>query len=276
METAELLAPFERLLADVATPDAVRVIEGGGDGRAMWAAFEASGYLDALVPETAGGAALSLSDAEPLFRALGRHAVPLPVAETMAARALLAADGKPIPPGPLILITGAQPHPHADRAAVVRHDAALRPLVAVLAAAEMAGCCERLLEMSIAHANERSQFGKPIAKQQAIQHLLAVMGEQLLLARMAAQIGCAGGISPDLVSAATAKSIASTAACRIAANAHAVHGAMGITAAFDLHLYTNRLRALRLHGGSESYWAQQLGTVRLEQADMPSVHWLAG
>lgn len=268
----DLLEPFERMLASTATPAAIRAVEAGGSTDAMWDAIAESGYLDALVPEAQGGAGLSSTEIEPLLRALGRHAVPLPVAETMAARALMAAAGQPLPNGPMVLATGPQPHPHKGTV----YGENLRPLAAVLAAAEIAGCAERLLDMSIAHANDRVQFGKPIAKQQAIQHQLAVMGEQLLMARMAGQIGCAGGLHPDIRSAATAKQVASAAAAKIATIAHAIHGAMGITMDFDLHLYTRRIRALRLQAGSERYWARLLGAERLKSANVPSVAWLAG
>ena len=268
----DFLEPFERMLASAATPAAIRAVEAGGSSDAMWAAIAQSGYLDALVAEAHGGAGLSLTDVEPLLRALGRHAVPLPVAETMAARALMAEAGEMVPDGPITLRTGPHPHPHLGN----EYGINLRPIAAVLAAAEIAGCAERLLDMSIAHANDRVQFGKPIAKQQAIQHQLAVMGEQVLMARMAGQIGCASGLHPNIRSAATAKQVTSAAAGRIAAIAHAIHGAMGITADFDLHLYTRRIRALRLHAGSESYWAKLLGGERIKAADMASVAWLAG
>ena len=156
----DFLQPFERMLASAATPAAIRAIEAGGLPDAMWAAIAQSGYLDALVPEAHGGAGLSLTDVEPLLRALGRHAVPLPVAETMAARALMAEAGEVVPEGPIILHTGRLPHPHRGS----EYGENLRPLAGVLAAAEIAGCAERLLDMSIAHANDRVQFGKPDRK----------------------------------------------------------------------------------------------------------------
>src|SRR5690606_35947275 len=94
MDSNELLDPFNRLLEDVAAPLTVREIEAGGSADALWASLTESGFLDALVPESAGGAGLSLADINPLLQALGRYAVPAPVAETMVARALLAAAGQ--------------------------------------------------------------------------------------------------------------------------------------------------------------------------------------
>ena len=103
MNEVAFLDPFRRLLEDISTPEHVRAIEGGGDISAMWNALVDSGYLDALVPEAAGGVGLALRDISGLVEALGRCVMPLPVAETMAARALLAANAAEIPAGPIVL-----------------------------------------------------------------------------------------------------------------------------------------------------------------------------
>lgn len=247
---SELLEPFERMLASVAGRDI--------DPARQWHAIEASGYLDALVPESSGGAGLVLSDIEPLIRALGRHAISAPVAQTMAARALLVETEAVAPSGSLAL------GPAEER----------RSLAAVLAAAEIAGLAERMLDMSLSHANDRVQFGKPIAKLQAIQQQLAVMGEQVLMTRMASQIGCSKGLHPDAATAAIAKQVTSAAVPVIASIAHAVHGAIGITWEFDLQLYSRRMHALRLADGSEGYWAGILGRLRLEAYAQPSVDFI--
>ena len=60
---------------------------------------------------------------------------------------------------------------------------------------------------------------------------------------------------PDAVAAAAGKSVASGVAARAAGIAHAVHGAMGIAAEHDLHLFTHRLLgmayAVRIGGALE-------------------------
>ncbi|WP_226016533.1 acyl-CoA dehydrogenase [Novosphingobium sp. FKTRR1] len=103
----ELLEPFDRMLEALVTPAAVRAVEGGASAVAMWRELAASGFLDALVDEQHGGAGLSLADVQPLIAAVGARAVPLPVGETMVARALLARAGVPIPQGPIVLATSA-------------------------------------------------------------------------------------------------------------------------------------------------------------------------
>ena len=45
------------------------------------------------------------------------------------------------------------------------------------------GAADRLLEMSIAHAKQRSTFGAPLAERQAIQWMLADSATELALAR---------------------------------------------------------------------------------------------
>ena len=207
-----MLDAFEKLLDD------------GGD---LWTALGRDGWLDALKN------GVPLPEVEPLFRALGRRGIDLPVTDAMVARAA------PLP---------------ATRTGC---------LLAVLAAAEIAGGGERLLDMSLAHAGARRQFGKPLASFQAIQQQLAVLAEQVVLVRIAAQFGCAGGLDVTPERAAVAKHTASAAVPVMAGIAHAVHGAIGITAEFPLARITGRLHALRMAYGSEGYWARVLGAARL-------------
>ncbi|RZM02912.1 MAG: acyl-CoA dehydrogenase [Variovorax sp.] len=86
---------FEDILRDHCTPALVRAIEAGGSPAPLWDAIAEAGFLELLAPETAGGAALGLADLFPILHALGRHAMPLPIGETLVARALLPADAVP-------------------------------------------------------------------------------------------------------------------------------------------------------------------------------------
>jgi acyl-CoA dehydrogenase len=101
-----LAAPFERLLEAHCTPHAVRAIEvedGSEVSGKLWRAVDASGFIDTLVPEANGGAGLDLASAHGLIESAGRHALPLPLGETMIARALLANAGHAPPPEPITL-----------------------------------------------------------------------------------------------------------------------------------------------------------------------------
>lgn len=67
---------------------------------AVWAEVEQMGLPLALLSEEQGGFGLEPAETGEVLRLLGRHAVPLPVAETMAANRLLAAAGLPLVTGP--------------------------------------------------------------------------------------------------------------------------------------------------------------------------------
>ncbi len=243
----EFLDPFVRMLESTASPAHIRAIEGGASIAPLLEAVEASGYFDALVAEAHGGAGLSLAEGFHLFHALGQFLAPMQVAETMVTRA-----------------TG-----------VVSPEVSRR-IGAVVTAAALSGAADKVLAMTIDYAGQRVQFGKPIARQQAVQQQLAVMAEQVVMARIAAQIGCGHGLTPPLEIAAIAKHGASRAAVQIVAIAHAVHGAIGISEAHDLHLYTRRLSEWRSAHGSESYWAHQLGQARLSLTIPTTVDYIRG
>jgi acyl-CoA dehydrogenase len=49
----------------------------------------------------------------------------------------------------------------------------------------MAGCLERVLEMTVAYAGSRVQFGRPISRFQAVAQNLALLAEQVLQVQMA-------------------------------------------------------------------------------------------
>jgi acyl-CoA dehydrogenase len=84
---------LRQLLDDQCTPAVVRQIEASGDGAALWAHLDSSGFADALVAEAQGGAGLSLREAQGVMALCGRYTVPVPLAETMMARSVLAQAG---------------------------------------------------------------------------------------------------------------------------------------------------------------------------------------
>jgi len=133
-------------------------------------------------------------------------------------------------------------------------------LGALLSAIRIAGTLERVLDQTVAYAGERTQFGRPIAKFQAIQQQLAVLANAVVAARMATAAACAALPQPDWVwRAMAAKVICGRAAGQAAAIAHQVHGAIGFTYEHSLHFCTRRLWSWRAEYGSETHWAQQLG-----------------
>ena len=136
----------------------------------------------------------------------------------------------------------------------------------------MAGAMERLLELSLAHVNDRQQFGRSIGKFQAIQQQLSVFAERAVSARVAARIGLMGSnLTLDGRRVAIAKSVANESARASVSIAHAVHGAIGISEAHELQLYTRRLNRWQLSFGSDAYWQRRVGRSRLKSSDATGV-----
>ncbi len=135
---------------------------------------------------------------------------------------------------------------------------------------QIAGALEKILEQSVQYALDRSQFGRPIAKFQAVQHNLATLAGEVAAAGAAADLAaeaCAGP-EPGIAEVAIAKVRAGEAAGTGAAIAHQVHGAMGFTYEHSLHHATRRLWAWREEFGNEAVWATRLGQmVAAEGAD---------
>jgi alkylation response protein AidB-like acyl-CoA dehydrogenase len=356
------LEAIDDILRDLCTPAVVRAVEADGDsaqGAALWQALTQAGFMELLAPESAGGAGMSLAELYAIVACLGRHACPLPVAQTLAARllmdgaadagrisfapaAILDAEGRcvceqvpmgrvadtvlvPVPPAfgaaasdtgnasdagargpalaqdvwvlPVIASAGSaervpsgEPAAQAARlvwpaAALAQarrlpgRAAALESLAAALHAALLAGAMARVVDMTLAYCNERQQFGRPLGKFQAVQHQLAVMAEQLVAASVAAESGfqppahveaSASTAAPHPLQAAIAKARASEAALAVAQAAHALHGAIGVTAEYDLQLWTRRLHAWRHAHGSEAHWHARVGQAVLAQPLSPS------
>ncbi|MBS0337458.1 MAG: acyl-CoA/acyl-ACP dehydrogenase [Proteobacteria bacterium] len=131
---------------------------------------------------------------------------------------------------------------------------------ALLRSVQMAGALERSLEYALLYANERVQFGRPIGKFQAIQHLLAVLAGQVAASSAAADAAVeACRESPDGFMVPVAKARIGEAAGRAAEIAHQVHGAMGYTREHNLHYVTRRLWSWRDEFGNETHWQMRLG-----------------
>ncbi|MDO5624645.1 MAG: acyl-CoA dehydrogenase family protein [Pseudomonadota bacterium] len=107
MQEDDLFANAARqLLRDKCSPQVVRAIEAGGSPQALWQSLEGAGFADALVTEDAGGAGLKLAQVFSVWMLCGAHAMPVPLAETMVARALLAHTGGDQPDGSITLAEG--------------------------------------------------------------------------------------------------------------------------------------------------------------------------
>jgi acyl-CoA dehydrogenase len=127
-------------------------------------------------------------------------------------------------------------------------------------AQQMAGAMERCLDLALTYANERQQFGKPIGRFQAVQHMLAEATGQWAAAAAAAELAAAAfGNEAFPLAAAVAKARCGEAAGKVAEVCHQVHGAIGFTHEHPLHFFTRRLWAWRDEFGQEAFWQERIG-----------------
>jgi acyl-CoA dehydrogenase len=283
-----LLDQAERLFTDLIDRDLMSAAEAGKHPAALAHAIEEFGLADALVVAAEDGG-LSFGDAASVFAQLGKHVVPLPIAETLLGRAILARAGLDAVDGAIGLAADmhsplafgdqlAAPHGSISRHPRVSFDlsaitpAATAPwpdlptpelLGAMVRASQIAGAIERTLTLSIEYANTRKQFGRPIGRFQAVQQLLAKLAAEAAAARSACDVAWAtldeGG---DVVTAGMIAKIRASEAARVAAAiAHQVHGAIGVTDEHFLHYVTRRLWEWRQDYGSDVYWSRHLGAL---------------
>ncbi|KPF76649.1 hypothetical protein IP88_06355 [alpha proteobacterium AAP81b] len=134
-------------------------------------------------------------------------------------------------------------------------------LGAFVRVAQIAGGLEAALALAVDHVNSRVQFGKPLARQQAIQQQLAVLAGEVAAAGMASAAAArALDASRDArFEIAAAKLRANLAVARGVGIAHQVHGAIGFTMDYPLQRLTRRLIGWRSEFGGDAFWAARLG-----------------
>ncbi len=132
---------------------------------------------------------------------------------------------------------------------------------AIALAAEQVGGAQRCLDAAVAYAKERVQFGRPIGSFQAIKHKCADMMVAVESARSgayyAACVAAEGGDELPLV-APLAKATASEAFFRCAADSLQIHGGVGFTWEYDVHLYFKRAKSTEVFLGAPAYHRERL------------------
>lgn len=135
---------------------------------------------------------------------------------------------------------------------------------ALVRAVQVCAALDRILALSVAHSRERTQFGRPLAKFQAVQNLVADIAAESALARAATDGALAEALRPDWSSphldflVAVARSCAGHAASVVVRNAHQVHGAIGTAKEHRLHEFTMPALAWRSEYGSVAHWDEVL------------------
>ncbi|WP_157538442.1 MULTISPECIES: acyl-CoA dehydrogenase family protein [unclassified Nocardioides] len=142
--------------------------------------------------------------------------------------------------------------------------AAIRNRLALLWAAVLAGTIESAYGLTRDYVNGREQFGAPLVRIPAVAGLLATVKAELVQVEAGLQRAKDHALhrldSAETTAAVAAARVTAARAATVAARlAHQLHGGMGITAEYPLHLYTSRLWAWRDEAGSEHQWATSLG-----------------
>jgi alkylation response protein AidB-like acyl-CoA dehydrogenase len=119
-------------------------------------------------------------------------------------------------------------------------------------AAQAIGIARAAFEASLGYAQERRQFGQPIAKFGSIGNMLADMHTSISSARLlthhAARMRSAG--EPCLSEACQAKLYASEMAERVCSHAIQIHGGYGYLADYDVERYYRDARITQIYEGT--------------------------
>ncbi|WP_046301760.1 acyl-CoA dehydrogenase family protein [Mycobacterium sp. UM_Kg27] len=142
--------------------------------------------------------------------------------------------------------------------------AQLRLKSALVRAIQVCAALDSILELSVEFATARIQFGRPLSKFQAIQHLIADIAAESALARAATEAALAAAVGSDWSApglgflVAVARSCAGHASSVAVRNGHQIFGAIGTTVEHRLHEYTRAALAWRSEFGSVRHWDEEV------------------
>ena len=149
-------------------------------------------------------------------------------------------------------------------------------LATIALAAEQAGGMQEVLDASVEYSKSRSQFGRTIAGFQAIKHKAADMMLRSEVARSAVYYAACvadealndGLLAEELSEAASiAKSHCSEAYFKNAGEALQIHGGVGFTWEYDVHLYFKRAKASEHFLGDSGYHRERVAKLLLDTLD---------
>lgn len=290
-ENRQLLTDMaEGLFADLA----------GADFAGAWPRLAEAGFSGLLVPEDGGGFGGDWGDLYAVLKLAGRHGLPSVLGDTIVAHKVLADAGVAAPEGPIGLRDGERvafgracaavlagegslqlfardairwgegtapdstPRDRAELAgepaAAFSSNADLRAKGAFVRVAMAAGAFEAGFALAIEHVNTRVQFGKPLAKFQAVQQALAEASSEIAAVLAAGEGAAAAFDAGDASFEIAAAKLRLNRAVDIAVPIlHRVHGAIGFTLEYPLNRFTRALMGWRSTFGNDAFWARRLG-----------------
>lgn len=146
-------------------------------------------------------------------------------------------------------------------------------LATICLAAEQVGGSHEVLEKTLEYTKERVQFNRPVASFQAVKHQAADMMTRAEAARSAVYYAACvaqekledGPLAAELKEAASiAKANASEAYFKNAGDAIQLHGGVGFTWEYDVHLYFKRAKASEHYLGNSAYHRERLAQLLLD------------
>lgn len=152
-------------------------------------------------------------------------------------------------------------------------------LATVALAAEQMGGAQQIMEMAVDYTKERVQFGRQIASFQAIKHKAADMMMRVEVARsgvyyaacvaqekLDALDGKPASLAGELSEAASiAKAYCSDAYFKNAGDALQMHGGVGFTWEYDVHLHFKRAKASEHFLGNAACHREKLASLLLDE-----------
>jgi len=146
-------------------------------------------------------------------------------------------------------------------------------LAMIATAAEQMGASQQILDMTVAYTKGRVQFNRPIASFQAVKHQAADMMLKTEVARSAVYYAACiaddtlrcGSLSAELPEAASiAKAYCSDAFFQNASTAMQLHGGVGFTWEYDVHLYFKRAKSSEIFLGNAAHHREQIAQILLD------------
>jgi len=133
---------------------------------------------------------------------------------------------------------------------------------------QIAGASRAMLELACAHAKERVQFARPIARFQAVRHRLA---DALVAVEALEAVLDAAREAPSPDTAALAKAVAGRTARTLAGHCQQVLAGIGFTTEHPFHRFLKRTMALEGLFGSADAIALDVGRHLLAERRVPTL-----
>jgi len=137
--------------------------------------------------------------------------------------------------------------------------------------AECVGGAQRAMEIAVAHAKTRRQFGRPLGSFQAIKHRCAEMFVGVESARSllfyASCVQDEGDDKEAAISASAAKAYCAEAFSKISRDALQVLGGMGFTWESDIHLYLKRAKFNEINLGDPVFHRERVASLVADGRD---------